>query len=122
MFFLCSQNRLRKHFEAILGGIYANIALSKVNLVPDNSLPIQFKSATDIYLNAAIQWTGLKDGNWCKVQEDIKNIVQNDVAVVYTGTSGVIGLQDSWNKFQHLFVNTEQVRPFKLYKYIKNLF
>lgn len=114
---LLNSHRLKKHFENLLGNIYANIALSKISLIPEDTLPVQFKAATDGHLNAAVQWTGLKDGNWYKLQEDLKNIISTDVANVYTGTSGIVTLPDGSNKFQPLFVNTEQVGTNRIFSY-----
>ncbi len=56
-----------------------------------------FQDATFYYINAAPQWQNFNAGNWVEVENGIRSFVEDQGRdlVVYTGTNGVMELDDS---------------------------
>lgn len=73
---------MHRSFETIIGDEFKSIEFTKTEIVSYNFFPIEYQVACDEYFNFVFQWTGLKNGNWKILLEDIKNIADQENALV----------------------------------------
>uniref|UniRef100_A0A336MTT0 CSON006568 protein n=1 Tax=Culicoides sonorensis TaxID=179676 RepID=A0A336MTT0_CULSO len=91
--------RMKKLVGASKGKIYVN---KKINLARGHLAPmVDFvygvhQRATMHLLNAAPQWNTINGGNWFKIEESVRDLVENgnsDELDVYTGTFDVLNVE-----------------------------
>ncbi|KAK8749199.1 hypothetical protein OTU49_015727, partial [Cherax quadricarinatus] len=81
--------------------------LAKGHLAPDADFVYTFEQdATYYYANVVPQWQGINNGNWKRLENDIRDLAKKKKRTleVWTGTYGTLQLPDANNNHIDLFL------------------
>ena len=68
------------------------------------------QDSTFYFINVAPQWQVFNGGNWVRLEDEVRQYVeqnQEDI-VVYTGTSGVLQLKDRQGEYVDIYLQPEE--------------